>query len=115
MDEQIIQDWLAESLPTSSDDISRYASSLKHNTDLIRTLFFILDEHKKFHSFIEPISKQLFNFYRSKEPELKIFTLQFLPNLIYMYLNSVSKGDKKVGQPLFFFLFQINFRTLSKT
>lgn len=96
MDEQIILDWLAESTALSPDEVSSFASSLKHNNDLIRALFLIFDEHTKFHNLIEPISKQLFNFYRSKEFELKLFTLQFLPNLIYIYLNSVAKGDKKV-------------------
>ena len=38
---------------------------------------------------------QLCNFYRSNEIELRRFTLQFLPILIYIYLNSVTQGDKK--------------------
>lgn len=38
---------------------------------------------------------QLFSYYRSNEPELKRFTLQFVPSLIYTYLNAVAQGDKK--------------------
>ena len=39
---------------------------------------------------------QLFGFYRSREVELQRFTLQFLPTFIFVYLNSVAHGDKKV-------------------
>lgn len=41
------------------------------------------------------ICNQLFSYYRSNEPELKRFTLQFVPTLIYTYLNAVAQGDKK--------------------
>jgi protein FAM126 len=37
----------------------------------------------------------LYNFYRSNENELKCFTLQFIPNLIYLYLNAVATGEKQ--------------------
>jgi hypothetical protein len=45
---------------------------------------------------IDPVCNQLFGFYRSREIELQRFTLQFLPTLIFVYLNSVAHGDKKV-------------------
>ncbi|PSN32692.1 Hyccin [Blattella germanica] len=44
---------------------------------------------------IDPVCNQLFGFYRSREIELQRFTLQFLPTLIFVYLNSVAHGDKK--------------------
>lgn len=96
MDEKNIQDWLLQSTTLSPGEVNSFASNLKHNSELIGSIFTVLDEHRKFHNLIEPISKQLFNYYRSKEFELRLFTLQFLPNLIYIYLNSVAKGDKKV-------------------
>jgi hypothetical protein len=45
---------------------------------------------------IDPVCNQLFGFYRSREIELQRFTLQFLPTLIFVYLNSVAHADKKV-------------------
>jgi len=45
---------------------------------------------------IDPVCNQLFGFYRSREVELQRFTLQFLPTFIFVYLNSVAHGDKKV-------------------
>ena len=44
--------------------------------------------------YLHPICNQLYNFYRSNENELKCFTLQFFPNLIYMYLNSIACSEK---------------------
>lgn len=44
---------------------------------------------------LHPICIQLYNFYRSNENELKCFTLQFIPNFIYLYLNAVATGEKQ--------------------
>lgn len=45
--------------------------------------------------YLHPICNQLYNFYRSHESELKCFTLQFIPTLIYLYLNAVAMGEKQ--------------------
>lgn len=45
---------------------------------------------------MDEVCNQLYNFYRSRELELQRFTLQFLPTLIYIYLNSAAHGDIKV-------------------
>lgn len=44
---------------------------------------------------LHSICNQLFSYYRSDEAKLKSFTLQFVPTLIYTYLNAVAQGDKK--------------------
>lgn len=44
---------------------------------------------------LHSICNQFFNFYRSNEQNLRKFTLQFLPTLIYIYTNSVAQGDKR--------------------
>lgn len=41
------------------------------------------------------VCQQLCSFYRSGDASLRKFTLQFLPSLIYVYLNCVAQGDKK--------------------
>lgn len=45
---------------------------------------------------MDEVCNQLYNFYRSRELDLQRFTLQFLPTLIYIYLNSAAHGDIKV-------------------
>ncbi|XP_051871348.1 hyccin isoform X2 [Pristis pectinata] len=42
---------------------------------------------------LEPVCHQLFEFYRSGEFELKRFTLQFLPELVWSYLSVISTRD----------------------
>lgn len=82
--------------------------------------------------FLEPVCHQLFELYRSSEVRLKRFTLQFLPELIWVYLrltaskdrqsngciealllgiyNLVSKMDKKVARKCFDLLPQYRIR-----
>lgn len=45
---------------------------------------------------VDTVCNQMFTFYRSREIELQRFTLQFVPTLIFIYLNSVAHGDIKV-------------------
>lgn len=40
--------------------------------------------------------KQLFALARSKDDRLREFVLLFAPSLLYIYLSSISFGDKKV-------------------
>lgn len=44
---------------------------------------------------LHSVCHQLCSFYRSGDDALRKFTLQFVPSLIYVYLNSVAQGDKK--------------------
>jgi hypothetical protein len=37
----------------------------------------------------DEIISTLFTFYRSTEKKLKYFTIQFIPSLVYVYLNQV--------------------------
>uniref|UniRef100_A0A8C1XVW5 Uncharacterized protein n=1 Tax=Cyprinus carpio TaxID=7962 RepID=A0A8C1XVW5_CYPCA len=42
---------------------------------------------------LEPVCHQLFEFYRSGEPRLQRFTLQFLPELVWSYLSVTAARD----------------------
>lgn len=44
----------------------------------------------------ESTVKQLFALARSKDDRLREFVLLFAPSLLYIYLSSISFGDKKV-------------------
>lgn len=39
---------------------------------------------------------RLFGYYRENKIDPKVFTLQYVPSLIYSYLSAVAQGDKKV-------------------
>ncbi|XP_039599173.1 protein FAM126B-like, partial [Polypterus senegalus] len=45
--------------------------------------------------FLEPVCHQLFELYRSLEVKLKRFTLQFLPELIWVYLRVTASRDRQ--------------------
>uniref|UniRef100_A0A3Q4H5V2 Hyccin PI4KA lipid kinase complex subunit 1 n=1 Tax=Neolamprologus brichardi TaxID=32507 RepID=A0A3Q4H5V2_NEOBR len=54
-------------------------------------LFF--KSHKILASLLEPVCHQLFEFYRSGEPQLQRFTLQFLPELLWSLLSVSAARD----------------------
>jgi hypothetical protein len=63
---------------------------------LIIKFFFNQLIHYYSFQLIESVCNQLFDFYRSPEIQLQRFSLQFLPTLIYIYLNAAAHGDIKV-------------------
>uniref|UniRef100_A0A069DV98 Putative beta-catenin-tcf/lef signaling pathway component drctnnb1a n=1 Tax=Panstrongylus megistus TaxID=65343 RepID=A0A069DV98_9HEMI len=95
MTEHIIQEWLADYAALSPDELHTFASTIHHNTEVINAVFAVLDDRQKYSELVDPVCTILFGFYRSKEIELKRFTLVFLPTLIYVYLNAVAHGEKK--------------------
>ncbi|KAL2302492.1 hypothetical protein Nmel_009921 [Mimus melanotis] len=48
-----------------------------------------------FFQLLEPVCHQLFELYRSSEVRLKRFTLQFLPELIWVYLRLTASRDRQ--------------------
>ncbi|XP_063225017.1 hyccin [Bacillus rossius redtenbacheri] len=95
MTESIVQDWLVDYGALSPVEVHSFASSLEHDQEVVAAIYNVLEERSKYQDLIDPVCTQLFSFYRSREAELQRFTLQFLPTLIFVYLNSVAHGDKK--------------------
>lgn len=44
---------------------------------------------------LEPVCHQLFELYRSSEDRLRRFTLQFLPELVWVYLRVTASRDRQ--------------------
>lgn len=44
---------------------------------------------------LEPVCHQLFELYRSSEDCLRRFTLQFLPELVWVYLRVTASRDRQ--------------------
>ncbi|CAB0012474.1 unnamed protein product [Nesidiocoris tenuis] len=99
MTEETIREWLADYAALGPDELHTYASTVHHNTQVINAVFAVLDDRVKYNEvsnhLVDNVCTTLFGFYRSKEIELKRFTLVFLPTLIYVYLNAVAHGEKK--------------------
>ncbi|XP_051871349.1 hyccin isoform X3 [Pristis pectinata] len=90
-DKGVVEEWLSEFKTIPETSISSYASSLKCKSTLVSELYTVISESHS--ELLEPVCHQLFEFYRSGEFELKRFTLQFLPELVWSYLSVISTRD----------------------
>ncbi|XP_066590316.1 hyccin [Prorops nasuta] len=95
MTESLVNEWLVDCADISPSEIHTFATTLSQDNEIIRALYVLLEERNKYNQLVDTVCNQLFNFYRSRELELQRFTLQFLPTLIYIYLNSAAHGDIK--------------------
>ncbi|XP_059800905.1 hyccin isoform X1 [Hypanus sabinus] len=90
-DKRVVEEWLSEFKMLPETSICSYASSLNCKSTLVSELYTVISESRS--ELLEPVCHQLFEFYRSGEFELKRFTLQFLPELIWSYLSVVLARD----------------------
>ncbi|XP_034951325.1 hyccin isoform X2 [Chelonus insularis] len=95
MTESLINEWLADYADISSLDLSTFSDTLSQDNEIVRALYVLLEERSKYSELVDTVCNQLFNFYRSRESQLQRFTLQFVPTLVFIYLNSVAHGDIK--------------------
>lgn len=95
MAEAIISDWISDYSSLQESELRTFAAQHENDFEISKALYTILNERAKYKDLIYPVCNQLCSFYRSSEVELRRFTLQFVPILIYLYLNSVTMGDKK--------------------
>ncbi|XP_039310676.1 hyccin isoform X3 [Solenopsis invicta] len=95
MTESLINEWLADCKDVAPSELHMFARTLVEDNEIVRALYMLLEERTKYSELMDEVCNQLYNFYRSREIELQRFTLQFLPTLIYIYLNSAAHGDIK--------------------
>ncbi|XP_052237100.1 protein FAM126B-like isoform X3 [Dreissena polymorpha] len=93
MAQRIVKDWLSEYKVLSAEEVHSYAASVRHNGELIDGLLALFDDEPDI-EVLDPVCNQLFEFYRSKERELQLFSLELIPSLIWLYLSYISKGQK---------------------
>ncbi|XP_072561457.1 hyccin isoform X3 [Paramormyrops kingsleyae] len=91
MERGVVEEWLSEFKTLPESGVSNYAVSLKVKAALIPAIYRVIRENDS--DLLEPVCHQLFEFYRSGEPRLMRFTLQFLPELIWSYLSVRAGRD----------------------
>ncbi|CAI9718123.1 Hypothetical predicted protein [Octopus vulgaris] len=91
---KVIKEWLAEYKALSESEIHTYANTLRHNDELVTSLYEVLEQRPGV-EILDPICHQLFEFFRSKELELQRFTFEFIPTLTWLYLSMVTSNEKK--------------------
>ncbi|XP_020788323.1 hyccin isoform X1 [Boleophthalmus pectinirostris] len=91
MDQGVVEEWLSEYKTLPDSAVSSYAASLKDKGALVPALYKVIREN--YSDLLEPVCHQLFEFYRSGEPQLQRFTLQFLPELLWSLLSVSAARD----------------------
>ncbi|KAM6974686.1 hyccin isoform 2-T3 [Tautogolabrus adspersus] len=91
MDQGVVEEWLSEFKTLPDSAVSNYAASLKDKGALVPALYKVVREN--YSDLLEPVCHQLFEFYRSGEPQLRRFTLQFLPELLWSLLSVSAARD----------------------
>uniref|UniRef100_A0A673C5A3 Zgc:158316 n=1 Tax=Sphaeramia orbicularis TaxID=375764 RepID=A0A673C5A3_9TELE len=82
---------LTYSLP--ENHIPSYAGSLHLKKSLVPALYRVIQDPNN--ELLEPVCHQLFELYRSSEDRLRRFTLQFLPELVWVYLRITASRDRQ--------------------
>ncbi|XP_058836708.1 hyccin isoform X1 [Topomyia yanbarensis] len=100
MAEAIISDWISDYESLQDSELRTFVAQHENDFEISKALYTVLNERAKYKDLIYPICNQLCNIYRSNEIELRRFALQFVPILIYLYLNSVAQGDKRGSRPI---------------
>uniref|UniRef100_A0A8C2PXH9 Uncharacterized protein n=1 Tax=Cyprinus carpio TaxID=7962 RepID=A0A8C2PXH9_CYPCA len=84
-------------LTLPDDQIRSYSGSLRLKKALVPALYAVIQEQPS-SELLAPVCHQLFELYRSSEEGLRRFTLQFLPELILVYLyHSASRERYRNG------------------
>lgn len=89
----VVEEWLSEFKALPETQVSSYAATLHRKKTLVPALYKVIQDPNN--EFLEPVCHQLFELYRSSEVRLKRFTLQFLPELIWVYLRLTSSRDRQ--------------------
>nr|SVE73435.1 EOG090X02H3 [Daphnia atkinsoni] len=104
MDEDMrlfISDWLKD----GQNDA--WNKSLSSNSDMIEAIFSLIEEWNRNKELFNILCIRLFGYYRESNMESKVFSLQFVPSLIYSYLSAIAQGDRKDAGSMQTFLLAI--------
>ncbi|KAM9347246.1 hyccin 2 [Symphorus nematophorus] len=89
----VVEEWLSEFKSLPETHIPNYAGSLHLKKSLVPALYRVIQDPNN--ELLEPVCHQLFELYRSSEDRLRRFTLQFLPELVWVYLRITASRDRQ--------------------
>ncbi|XP_040056721.2 hyccin 2 isoform X2 [Gasterosteus aculeatus] len=89
----VVDEWLSEFKSLPEKNIPSYAGSLHLKKTLVTALYRVIQDPNS--ELLEPVCHQLFELYRSSEDRLRRFTLQFLPELVWVYLRVTASRDRQ--------------------
>ncbi|KAK9870712.1 hypothetical protein WA026_008283 [Henosepilachna vigintioctopunctata] len=88
----LVSEWMEEFEALTESEIHTYSAEQEHNHEIMIALFDVLSEPNKYKldTMIDGICRQLLDFYRSGEKQLKKFTLQYIPVLVFLHFSDKS-------------------------
>ncbi|XP_022535868.2 protein FAM126B isoform X1 [Astyanax mexicanus] len=89
----VVEEWLSEFKTLPESQFSSYASTLHQKKNLVPALYRVIQDPNS--ELLEPVCHQLFELYRNSEDRLRRFTLQFLPELVWMYLRLTASRNRQ--------------------
>ncbi|XP_019737862.1 protein FAM126B isoform X1 [Hippocampus comes] len=89
----VVEEWLSEFKSLPETHLSSYAGSLHLKKSLVPALYRVIQDPGN--ELLEPVCHQLFELYRSSEDRLRRFTMQFLPELVWVYLRVTASRDRQ--------------------
>ncbi|XP_027027227.1 protein FAM126B isoform X3 [Tachysurus fulvidraco] len=89
----VVEEWLSEFKTIPDDLIPGYTCCLRLKKGLVPALYAVIQEQPS-SELLAPVCHQLFELYRSTEVGLRRFTLQFLPELIWVYLHHTASRER---------------------
>ncbi|XP_048028619.1 protein FAM126B isoform X1 [Megalobrama amblycephala] len=89
----VVEEWLSEFKTLPDEQIRSYSGSLRLKKALVPALYAVIRE-QPCSELLAPVCHQLFELYRSSEEGLRRFTLQFLPELIWVYLRHSASRER---------------------
>ncbi|XP_016404191.1 protein FAM126B-like isoform X1 [Sinocyclocheilus rhinocerous] len=89
----VVEEWLSEFKTLPDDQIRSYSGSLRLKKALVPALYAVIQEQPS-SELLAPVCHQLFELYRRSEEGLCRFTLQFLPELILVYLRHSASRER---------------------
>uniref|UniRef100_A0AAR2IKD1 Protein FAM126B n=1 Tax=Pygocentrus nattereri TaxID=42514 RepID=A0AAR2IKD1_PYGNA len=88
-----VEEWLSEFKTLPESEFSSYASTLYQKKNLVPALYRVIQDPNS--ELLEPVCHQLFELYRNSDDRLRRFTLQFLPELVWMYLRLTASRNRQ--------------------
>jgi hypothetical protein len=104
MTDQIVTEWMAEwkrqveeGLDRDVENLSQFGDSILANEDLFQAITHVLEECDRFRALYNDVISTLFAFCRSAEKKLRLFSVGFVPSLVYIYLYQIHAQKKCIA------------------
>ncbi|XP_021963811.1 protein FAM126B isoform X1 [Folsomia candida] len=96
---ELLTEWakLSDNLLSGCDGLNDFSESILNNEDLFQAVTHVLEENDRFRSLYGDVIAVLFSLYRAPHGKLRVFSGQFIPSLIYVYLNQIHSQKKCVA------------------